>query len=175
MSQDLVNGRKFTKARVEDNMRIGSSIHFRARNAVRDAYSGRSVYEQQRDMGAVFRLNYGWEHPLFRTDTPESAGFAHPRFETVSGQGGAGMLRQLVGIIDISLPNTAAQGLERRLAERRFANAIPKTVGRSCLTPLIGVVMGGITGDFVTWPRTILDRGSVWQVSIISSSGKWWR
>ena len=59
------------------------------------------------------------------------------------------MLREHAGIIDISnfakyrvLGEAAADWLNAI-----FANNMPKAVGRSCLTPLIGV-RGGIAGDF---------------------------
>ena len=109
----------------------------------------RSVYEQQKSMGAVFGLNYGWEHPLyFDADTPESAGFTRqPWFDSVGRE--AKMLRQTVGVIDISnfakyrVAGTGAEGWLNAI----FANNMPAAVGRSCLTPLIGV-NGGIAGDF---------------------------
>jgi dimethylglycine dehydrogenase len=141
---------KFTKARVGDQYAHRFSIHFpgEERSAGRPVRV-RSVYEQQRDMGAVFGLNYGWEHPLyFDADTPESAGFTRqPWFDSVGRE--AKMLRQSVGIIDIS--NFAKYRCTGASAQdwlnAVFANTMPKTVGRSCLTPLIGV-NGGIAGDF---------------------------
>ena len=141
---------KFTKARVGDQYAHRFKIHFP--NEERDAgrpVRQRSVYEQQRDLGAVFGLNYGWEHPLyFDKNTPESAGFTRqPWFDSVGRE--ARMLRQSVGIIDIS--NFAKYQCKGPGAEdwlnALFANTMPKTVGRSCLTPLIGV-NGGIAGDF---------------------------
>ena len=60
------------------------------------------------------------------------------------------MLRNYVGIIDISnFANyfVSGEGAHNWL-ESVFANYIPKSVGKSCLTPLIGV-KGGIAGDFV--------------------------
>jgi dimethylglycine dehydrogenase len=141
---------KFTKARVGDQYAHRFSIHFpgEERSAGRPVRV-RSVYQQQRDMGAVFGLNYGWEHPLyFDADTPESAGFTRqPWFDSVGRE--AKMLRQSVGIIDISnfakyrCTGAGAQDWLNAV----FANTMPKTVGRSCLTPLIGV-NGGIAGDF---------------------------
>lgn len=100
-------------------------------------------------MGAVFGLNYGWEHPLyFDKDVPDSAGFTRqPWFDSVGRE--AKMLRQSVGIIDIS--NFAKYRCKGAGAEdwlnAVFANRTPRDVGRSCLTPLIGV-NGGIAGDF---------------------------
>ena len=59
------------------------------------------------------------------------------------------MLREKVGIIDISnfaKYEVAGPGAESWL-DALFANRMPKEVGRSCLTPLIGK-RGGIAGDF---------------------------
>ena len=59
------------------------------------------------------------------------------------------MLREHAGIIDIS--NFAKYEVRgpgaRAWLDALFANNMPKAVGRSCLTPLIGV-RGGIAGDF---------------------------
>ena len=61
----------------------------------------------------------------------------------------ARMLRTHAGIIDIS--NFAKYRCKGAGAEAwlnaLFANNMPKTIGRSCLTPLIGT-RGGIAGDF---------------------------
>lgn len=109
----------------------------------------RPAYDLQKEKGAVFGLNYGWEHPLyFDADTPDSAGFTRqPWWESVGRE--AKMLRQAVGIIDIS--NFAKYRCKGPEAEgwlnSVFANRMPRAVGRSCLTPLIGV-RGGIAGDF---------------------------
>jgi dimethylglycine dehydrogenase len=59
------------------------------------------------------------------------------------------MLREKAGIIDISnfaKYRCAGPGAESWL-NSLFANRMPTAVGRSCLTPLIGV-RGGIAGDF---------------------------
>ena len=140
----------FTKARVGDQYAHRFKIHFP--NEEREAgrpVRVRPVYETQKAMGAVFGLNFGWEHPLyFDAETPDSAGFVRqPWFESVGRE--ARMLRQSVGVIDIS--NFAkyvcrGPGAESWL-NAVFANNMPKAVGRSCLTPLIGV-RGGIAGDF---------------------------
>jgi len=139
----------FTKARVGDQYANRFKIHFpnEERAAGRPART-RPIYEMQRDMGAVFGLNYGWEHPLyFDSDTPETEGFTRqPWWHSVGRE--ARMLRDAVGVIDISNFGKyvcKGPGAEDWL-NAVFANTMPKSVGRSCLTPLIGV-RGGIAGD----------------------------
>ncbi|MEM1303197.1 MAG: aminomethyltransferase family protein, partial [Pseudomonadota bacterium] len=101
--------------------------------------------------GAVFGLNYGWEHPQWFADTPgatDTNGFTRQNwFEPVGRE--CRMLRDVAGIIDISnfakyrvTGDGAADWLNAL-----FANTMPKAVGRSCLTPLISF-RGGIAGDF---------------------------
>lgn len=153
--------KSFTKARVRDQYANRFAIHFpgEERAAGRPVRT-RPVYEMQKDMGAVFGLNYGWEHPAyFDADTPDSAGFTRqPWFDSVGRE--ARMLREAVGVIDIS--NFAKYVCRGAGAEdwlnAVFANNIPKTVGRSCLTPLIGV-NGGIAGDFTV---TRMDGDEFW-------------
>ncbi|MEO0991634.1 MAG: aminomethyltransferase family protein, partial [Pseudomonadota bacterium] len=99
-----------------------------------------------------FGLNYGWEHPLwFRADgepEAETYGFTRQNWWASVGRE-ARMLREKAGIIDIS--NFARYRVEGAGAEAwlnaLFANRMPRQVGRSCLTPLIGK-RGGIAGDF---------------------------
>ncbi len=140
----------FTKARVGDQYANRFAIHFpgEERTAGRPLRQ-RPVYKMQKDMGAVFGLNYGWEHPqYFDADVPDSAGFdRQPWFDVVGRE--AKMLRQSAGIIDISnfaKYRCTGPGAADWL-NAVFANAMPSEVGRSCLTPLIGV-NGGIAGDF---------------------------
>ncbi len=139
----------FTKARVGDQYANRFKIHFpnEERAAGRPART-RPIYEMQRDMGAVFGLNYGWEHPLyFDSDTPETEGFMRqPWWHSVGRE--ARMLRDAVGVIDISnFGKYVCKGLGAEdWLNAVFANTMPKSVGRSCLTPLIGV-RGGIAGD----------------------------
>ncbi|WP_420583675.1 GcvT family protein [Ruegeria sp.] len=143
-------GKDFTKARVEDQYANRFKIHFpgEEREAGR-AVRTRPIYEMQKDMGAKFGLNYGWEHPLyFDADTPDSAGFTRqPWWDSVGRE--VRMLRDVAGIIDIS--NFAKYKVKGDGAEdwlnAIFANNMPKSVGRSCLTPLIGK-RGGPAGDF---------------------------
>ena len=109
----------------------------------------RPVYELQRDLGAKFGLNYGWEHPLFfLEEVEESAGFTRQPWWDVVGEE-CRMLRRAAGIIDIS--NFAKYRVTGAGAadwlNAIFANNMPRAVGRSCLTPLIGV-RGGLAGDF---------------------------
>ncbi|MFY0691290.1 MAG: GcvT family protein [Paracoccaceae bacterium] len=145
-------GKAFTKARVGDQYAHRFSIHFpnEEREAGRPVRT-RPVYDMQRDMGAVFGLNYGWEHPLWFSDTPgtrDTNGFTRQNwFEPVGAE--CRMLRDVAGIIDIS--NFAKYSVTGAGAEAwlnaLFANTMPREVGRSCLTPLIGK-RGGIAGDF---------------------------
>ncbi|GAA5068999.1 FAD-dependent oxidoreductase [Roseibacterium beibuensis] len=143
-------GKDFTKARVGDQYAHRFKIHFpgEEREAGRPVRT-RPVYEMQSSMGAVFGLNYGWEHPLyFDADTPDSAGFTRqPWWDSVGREARA--LRETGGIIDISnfaKYRVVGPGAEDWL-NALFANRMPRAVGRSCLTPLIGK-RGGIAGDF---------------------------
>ncbi|MBS9717784.1 FAD-dependent oxidoreductase [Pseudohalocynthiibacter aestuariivivens] len=144
--------KKFTKARVRDQYQHRFKIHFpnEERSAGRPARV-RPAYEMQKGMGAVFGLNCGWEHPLWFADAPgaeETIGFTRQNwFEPVGRE--VKMLRDNVGVIDISnfanyvIKGTGAQDWLDALV----ANRVPSEVGRSCLTPLIGV-RGGVAGDF---------------------------
>ncbi len=140
----------FTKARVGDQYGHRFAIHFPGEErAAGRPVRVRPIYQMQKDMGAVFGLNYGWEHAAyFDADVPDSAGFdRQPWFDSVGRE--ARMLRDSVGVIDIS--NFAKYVCKGPGAadwlNTVFANNMPKAVGRSCLTPLIGV-NGGIAGDF---------------------------
>ncbi len=140
----------FTRARVQDQYAHRFKIHFpgEERAAGRPART-RPVYEAQQAMGAVFGLNSGWEHPLyFDAGTLDSAGFTRqPWWDSVGHE--ARMLRDRAGIIDISnfaRYRAAGPGAEDWL-NAVFANRMPRAVGRSCLTPLIGR-RGGVAGDF---------------------------
>ncbi|WP_300029776.1 FAD-dependent oxidoreductase [uncultured Roseobacter sp.] len=144
--------RKFTKARVGDQYANRFKIHFpnEERSAGRPVRK-RSAYEIQKDLGAVFGLNYGWEHPLWYADTPgavDTDGFTRQNWWEPVGRE-CRMLRDNAGIIDISnfaKYRCTGPGAEDWL-NSVFANDIPRLVGRSCLTPLIGK-RGGIAGDF---------------------------
>ncbi len=153
--------KKFTKARVEDQYSHRFKIHFpnEERSAGRPARV-RPTYDMLKDMGAVFGLNCGWEHPLWFADKPgveETNGFTRQNwFEPVGRE--VRMLRETVGVIDISnFANyeVAGPGAEDWL-NQLLANRMPSEIGRSCLTPLIGV-RGGIAGDF-TVTKTGEDR-----------------
>ena len=140
----------FTKARVRDQYAHRFKIHFpgEEREAGRPVRT-RPAHAMQREMGAVFGLNYGWEHPLyFDASVPDTAGFARqPWWEVVGRE--ARMLRARAGIIDIS--NFARYEVRGPGAEdwlnALLANRMPRAVGRSCLAPLIGA-RGGVAGDF---------------------------
>lgn len=143
---------KFTKARVGDQYAKRFAIHFpNEERAAGRPVRVRPAYDMQKAMGAVFGLNYGWEHPLWFADisgTQDANGFTRQNwFEPVGAE--ARMLRQTAGIIDIS--NFAKYFVTGPDAANWlnavFANTMPTVVGRSCLTPLIGV-KGGIAGDF---------------------------
>ena len=143
----------FTKARVADQYAHRFAIHFpgEEREAGRPVRT-RPAYEAQREMGAVFGLNYGWEHPLWFAapgePREETAGFERQNWWAPVGRE-CRMLREAAGIIDIS--NFARYACEGPGAEgwldAVFANRMPRGVGRSCLTPLIGR-RGGVAGDF---------------------------
>ncbi len=145
--------RAFTKAQVGDQYANRFKIHFpnEERSAGRPARV-RPIYDTQRDMGAVFGLNYGWEHPLYFGDTvgaeDQTHGFTRQSWWDVVARE-CKMLRENAGIIDIS--NFAKYLCKGPDAESWlnavFANNMPREVGRSCLTPLIGK-RGGIAGDF---------------------------
>ncbi|MCE8517690.1 GcvT family protein [Ruegeria pomeroyi] len=144
--------KKFTKARVQDQYTHRFAIHFpnEERSAGRPARV-RPAYEMQKEMGAVFGMNCGWEHPLWFADRPgvtETIGFTRQNWWEPVGHE-VRMLREQVGVIDISnFANYEIKGPGARdWLDRLVANRVPTVVGRSCLTPLIGV-RGGIAGDF---------------------------
>jgi dimethylglycine dehydrogenase len=153
----------FTKAKVEEVYTHRFAIHFpnEERPAGRPVRT-RPAYARQQEMGARFGLNYGWEHPLyFSHDVTETAGFTRQGWwETVGAE--CRMLRDHAGIIDIS--NFAKYRCKGPGAEdwlnAVFANRMPRAVGRSCLTPLIGK-RGGIAGDFTV---TRLDEDEFWVI-----------
>lgn len=142
----------FTKARVGDQYANRFKIHFpNEERAAGRPVRTRSIFEMQRDMGAVFGLNFGWEHPLWYAGEPgvkDTEGFTRQNWWEPVGKE-CRMLREHAGIIDIS--NFAKYRCKGPGAEDWlngiFANTMPKAVGRSCLTPLIGK-RGGIAGDF---------------------------
>ncbi|TCL09609.1 dimethylglycine dehydrogenase [Shimia isoporae] len=142
----------FTKARVQDQYAHRFAIHFpnEERAAGRPARK-RPAYDRQAKLGAVFGLNAGWEHPLWFAGTPgaeDTNGFTRQNWWGPVGEE-CKMLRDRAGIIDIS--NFAKYECKGAGAETWlnaiFANVMPREVGRSCLTPLIGK-RGGIAGDF---------------------------
>jgi dimethylglycine dehydrogenase len=146
-------GRDFTKARVRDQYANRFKIHFpNEERAAGRPVRTRPAYDMQRQMGAIFGLNYGWEHPLwFSADGEpkvETIGFTRQNWWGPVGRE-ALKLREHAGIIDIS--NFAKYEVKGAGAEEwlnaLFANRMPREVGRSCLTPLIGK-RGGIAGDF---------------------------
>ena len=145
--------KKFTMEKVADQYAKRFAIHYpyEERDAGRQTRM-RPVYEKQKSLGAVFGLNYGWEHPLWFAgegkEGRENYGFTRQDwFEPVGDECRA--LRRDVGVIDVS--NFGKYEIEGAGAaawlDKIIANYIPKEVGRSCLTPMLGV-RGGIAGDF---------------------------
>jgi len=156
----------FTKARVEDQYANRFKIHFpyEERAAGRPARM-RPVYDKQKSLGAVFGLNYGWEHPLWfagkGVEGAEEYGFDRQDwFDAVGAECRA--LRSGVGVIDVS--NFGKYEIKGAGAgdwlDKIVANKVPREVGRSCLTPLLGV-RGGIAGDFTI---TMLADDHFWMV-----------
>lgn len=145
------NNKEFVKAKVRDVYSHRFAIHFpNEERAAGRPLRTRPIFEMQKDMGAVFGLNYGWEHPQWFADEPgteDTNGFTRQNWWEPVGRE-CRMLRDSVGVIDIS--NFAKYRVKGEGAEdwlnAVFANTMPKAVGRSCLTPLIGV-RGGIAGD----------------------------
>ncbi|MEW6633554.1 MAG: FAD-dependent oxidoreductase [Pseudomonadota bacterium] len=146
-------GKAFTKARVQDQYSHRFKIHFpNEERAAGRPVRTRPAYEMQKEMGAVFGLNFGWEHPLWFAaegePREETVGFTRQNWWGPVGRE-ARMLREHAGIIDIS--NFAKYEVKGPSAEAWlnavFANRMPTKVGNSCLTPLIGK-RGGIAGDF---------------------------
>ncbi len=143
----------FTKARVRDQYANRFKIHFpNEERAAGRPVRTRPVHAIQKEMGAVFGLNYGWEHPLWLAadgePREETIGFERQNWWEPVGRE-ARMLRERAGIIDIS--NFARYRITGPGAEEwlnaLLANRMPKIVGRSCLSPLIGK-RGGVAGDF---------------------------
>ncbi len=143
----------FTKARTLDQYSHRYKIHFpyEEREAGRPLKT-RPAYEKQKQLGAVFGLSYGYEHPLWYApegmEPVETYGFERQNwFEPVAAECRA--LREAVGIIDVS--NFAKYRIRGEgsadYLDRLVANHVPAETGRSCLTPLIGL-RGGIAGDF---------------------------
>ena len=143
----------FVMARALDCYAHRFKIHFpyEEREAGRPVRT-RPAFERQRALGAAFGLNYGWEHPLWFAapgePREETAGFTRQNWWAPVGRE-CRMLREAAGVIDIS--NFAKYVVRGPGAlawcEAVFANAMPRAVGRSCLTPLISR-RGGIAGEF---------------------------
>jgi dimethylglycine dehydrogenase len=146
-------GKAFTRARVQDQYSHRFKIHFpNEERAAGRPVRVRPAYDLQQGIGGVFGLNFGWEHPLWFAaegePREETIGFARQNWWAPVGRE-VRMLRDHVGVIDIS--NFAKYQVKGPGAETWlnavFANRMPSVVGKSCLTPLIGM-RGGIAGDF---------------------------
>ncbi|NCF35985.1 MAG: FAD-dependent oxidoreductase [Gammaproteobacteria bacterium] len=143
----------FTRARTLDQYSHRFKIHFPyEERAAGRPIKTRPVYELQQSLGAVFGLSYGYEHPLWYApagmEPVETYGFERQNwFEPVAAE--CRRLREGVGIIDVS--NFAKYRIRGAGAadylDRLVANHVPTEIGRSCLTPMIGL-RGGIAGDF---------------------------
>ncbi|HPE61959.1 MAG TPA: FAD-dependent oxidoreductase [Thiolinea sp.] len=145
--------KKFTRARALDCYAHRFKIHFpyEERTAGRPVRT-RPAHACQKSLGAVFGLNYGWEHPLFFTGADdgfeESYGYERQNsFALVARE--CRTLREAAGVLDIS--NFARYEIKGQGAgdwlDRVVANRVPRETGRTCLTPLLGL-RGGIAGDF---------------------------
>jgi dimethylglycine dehydrogenase len=143
----------FTKARAFDQYSHRFKIHFpyEEREAGRPIKT-RPAYARQKELGAMFGLSYGYEHPLWYAgkgvEAKEDYGFERQDwFESVGAECKA--LRSAVGIIDVS--NFAKYEIKGEGSadwlNRVVANHVPTEISRSCLTPMLGV-RGGIAGDF---------------------------
>lgn len=146
-------GKDFTKARVRDQYANRFKIHFpnEERSAGRPVRT-RPIHQTQKAMGAVFGLNYGWEHPLWFAaegePREETSGFDRQNWWGPVGRE-ARALRDRAGIIDIS--NFARYRITgpgaKDWLDALLANRMPALPGRSCLAPMLGK-RGGIAGDF---------------------------
>jgi dimethylglycine dehydrogenase len=146
-------GKAFTRARALDCYAHRFKIHFpyEEREAGRPVRT-RPAYARQKQLGGVFGLNYGWEHPLWFAGEGVEAVDEYG-FERQSWFGPVGAecraLREGVGVIDIS--NYAKYEVRGPGAagwlDEVVANRVPTRVGRTCLTPLLGL-RGGIAADF---------------------------
>ena len=125
-------GKAFTKARVQDQYAHRFKIHFpNEERAAGRPVRTRPVYEMQKGMGAIFGLNFGWEHPLWFAapgePDHETCGFTRQNWWGPVGRE-ARMLRRQAGIIDIS--NFAKYAVRGPGAEAwldaLFANRMPR-------------------------------------------------
>ena len=145
--------KRFIQEKVADQYSNRFAIHFpfEERDAGRETRT-RPIYQRQKEMGAVHGLNFGWEHPLWYAgegvEGKESYGFTRQNwFESVGQE--CRNLRKNVGVVDVS--NFGKYEIKGAGAadwiDRVIANYVPKEIGRSCLTPILGL-RGGIAGDF---------------------------
>lgn len=143
----------YSQARAQDSYSSRFRIHFpNEERAAGRPLKRRAVYDLQQSLGAVFGLSYGWEHPQwYATDgvaPVDEFSFERPHWFAIMQQETAAV-RQAVGVVDTS--NFAKYRVRGQQAvawlTRIFANYIPDTRGRICLSPLLGV-RGGLAGDF---------------------------
>ncbi|MEM7751487.1 MAG: FAD-dependent oxidoreductase, partial [Pseudomonadota bacterium] len=150
--------KSFAKDRALDCYSHRFKIHFpyEERDAGRPVRT-RPVYEKQKQLGAVFGLSYGWEHPLWFAGEGGKAvdeyGFERQSWFEPVGAECLG-LRNGVGIIDVSnFAKYEVQGAgAAEWLDRVVANKVPTVIGKSCLSPLLSL-RGGIAGDFTITKR----------------------
>lgn len=150
--------KSFAKDRALDCYSHRFKIHFpyEERDAGRPVRT-RPVYEKQKQLGAVFGLSYGWEHPLWFAGEGGNAvdeyGFERQSWFEPVGAECLG-LRNGVGIIDVSnFAKYEIQGAgSAEWLDRVVANKVPAVIGKSCLSPLLSL-RGGIAGDFTITKR----------------------
>lgn len=158
--------KSFVAARALDAYTHRFKIHFpyEEREAGRPVRT-RPVYAKQQALGAVFGMNYGWEHPLWfggpGTSPTEEYGYERQAWLTPVGKE-CKALREGVGVIDIS--NFAKYRITGTGAgdwlDRLVANRVPRETGRTCLAPMLGK-RGGIAGDFTI---TCLGDDDYWMI-----------
>lgn len=152
----------FTMARALETYSSRFKIHFpHEERAAGRPVRTRPAYERQRELGAVFGLNTGWEQPLWyrREGDPETDDYGferQPWFEVIGRECRA--LRAGVGIVDISAyaKYEASGAAAGRWLDGILTNRLPDEVGQSRLAPVLGR-RGGIMGDF-TVTRMAQDR-----------------
>ena len=145
--------KSFVKARALDCYAHRFRIHFpNEERAAGRPVRQRPAYGRQDALGAVFGVNAGWEHPVFYASNghaqEDAFGFERQPWHDAVGEE-CRALRDGVGLIDVSpfaKYEVTGPGGDDWL-DRVVANTVPRTVGRACLTPLLGV-RGGIAGDF---------------------------
>lgn len=145
--------RDFTRARALDTYSTRFRIHFpNEERAAGRPVKTRPVYAMQKEMGAVFGLSYGWEHPHWFAGAGAAAeddfSFERPAWHATVGRE-CRALRASCGVVDTS--NFAKYEVTGAGAiawlDGIVANNVPGEDGRTCLAPLLSP-RGGVAGDF---------------------------